>query len=80
MKIRNDEGAAIHIDPEPRVGVRKDVGEASAGAGTGQPVSRENWISVGADALVNAEGNRSRESSRAPVRPGVVAEPGMNRN
>jgi hypothetical protein len=31
VRIRYDEGVAIHIDPEPCAGVREDAGEASAG-------------------------------------------------
>ena len=57
VKVRYDEGEAIRIDPEPCAGVRKDVGEASVGACTGQPLSRDNKVSLGADALDNAEGN-----------------------
>jgi hypothetical protein len=57
VQVRHDEGVAIRIDPEPCAGVREDVGEASVGACTGQPLSRENWVSPSADAVVNAEGN-----------------------
>lgn len=32
MGISNDEGVALHIVPEPRVFVREDEGETSAGA------------------------------------------------
>jgi hypothetical protein len=31
VKVRYDEGVAIHIGPEPCVAVRKDVDEASVG-------------------------------------------------
>jgi hypothetical protein len=57
VQVRHDEGVAIRIDPEPCAGLREDDGEASVGACTGQPLSRENWISLGADAFDNAEGN-----------------------
>jgi len=66
VRVRHDEGIAIRIDPESCAGVREDVGEASAGACTGQPLSRENWIPLGADALDNAEGNTGE---------GVIASP-----
>ena len=56
MKVRCDEGVAIHVGPEPCVCVREDAGEASAGEGTGQPLSRENWNFLGADAIGNTEG------------------------
>jgi hypothetical protein len=42
VQVRHDEGVAIHIGPEPCVGIREGVGEASAGEHTGQPWSREN--------------------------------------
>ena len=42
MKVRYDEGVAIHIGPEPCVGVREDAGEASVGERIGQPLSRES--------------------------------------
>ena len=45
MKVRDDEGVAIRIGPEPCVGVRKDVNEASVGEGAGQPSSHEIRIS-----------------------------------
>ena len=57
MKVHHDEGVATHIDPEPCAGIREDDGEASVGERTGQPLSRENWINPGADAVDNAEGN-----------------------
>ena len=58
MQVHYDEGVAIHIGPEPCVGVREDGDEASVGEGIGQPLSRESQ-SPGADAvssqlLVNA--------------------------
>jgi hypothetical protein len=45
VKVRYDEGVAIRIGPEPCVGVHKDVDEASAGEGIGQPLSLEILIS-----------------------------------
>lgn len=57
MEVRHGEGVAIRINLEPCAGVREDVGEASAGACTGQPLSRDNKISLGADAFDNVEGN-----------------------
>ena len=57
MQVHCDEGAAIHIGPEPCTGIRADVGEASAGERIGQPLSRENKIVPGADVLRNTEGN-----------------------
>jgi hypothetical protein len=68
VRVRHDEGLAIHVDPEPCTGAREDVGEASAGECIGQPLSRESDISQGADAVTYAEGNTSGHVS-ASVRP-----------
>ena len=59
MKVHYDEGLAIHIGPKPCACLREKVGEASAGECTGQPLSRENWNFLGADAFDNAEGKTS---------------------
>ena len=56
MEVRHDEGVAIHIGPEPCIAGREASGEASAGEGTGQPLSRDRNI-LGADAVEIAEGN-----------------------
>ena len=56
MKVHYDEGVANHIGPEPCVGVREDVGEASAGERIGQPLSRETVLILGADAVYLSEG------------------------
>jgi hypothetical protein len=56
VKVRYDEGVAIHIDPESCAGVREGVREALTGARAGQPLSGENSVR-GADALEVAEGN-----------------------
>ena len=63
MQVHYDEGVAIHIDPEPCVGVRKDGDEASVGEGIGQQWSRESQ-SPGADAVSSAEGNTFRTHHR----------------
>ena len=79
MKVHRDEGVATHIDPEPCVGIREDDGEASVGERTGQPLSRENWINPGANAVDNAEGTRASALPRALARPGVVGDPDIVR-
>ena len=66
MKVRYDEGLAIHIGPEPCVTAREGGGEASAGERMGQPLSRERLQIPGADAVVPAEGNTDG---------GVIASP-----
>jgi hypothetical protein len=77
VQVRHDEGAAIRIVPEPCAGIREDDGEASAGARTGQPLSRENWILWVPTRSSTRKATRSRALSRASARPGVVADPGM---
>ena len=67
MKVRHDEGAANRNGPEPCIAGREVSGEASAGEGTGQPLSRDRNI-LGADAVEIAEGNmveRANASARA---------------
>jgi hypothetical protein len=41
VEVHCDEGGAIRIGPEPCVHARESMGEASAGEGIGQPLSRE---------------------------------------
>jgi len=65
VKVHYDEGLAIHIGPRPCACLREKAGEASAGECTGQPLSRENWNFLGADAFDNAEGKTSGAPSRA---------------
>lgn len=57
MRVRRDEGLAIHVDPKPCIGTREGGGEASAGDGVGQPLSRESDLTRGADAVSYAEGD-----------------------
>jgi len=71
VQARHDEAVAIRIDPEPCAVFREEDGEASVGACTGQPSSREDWVSLGADAFDNAEGDtdglRHREHPSDPA-------------
>ena len=70
MRVRYDEGIANRIDPEPCIGGREVSAEASAGEGTGQPLSRDRNI-LGADAVEIAEGNmveHANASARATRR------------
>ena len=57
MKVHCDEGLANHIGPKPCAGIREDMGEASAGVRVGQPLSHENGLVPGADAVTLAEGH-----------------------
>ncbi len=70
MEVRRDEGLANRIGPEPCIAGREVSGEASAGEGTGQPLSRDRNI-LGADAVEIAEGNmveHANASARATRR------------
>jgi hypothetical protein len=69
VQVRHDEGVAIHIGPEPRVGTRADADDAPAGERTGQPLSRENLSNPGADAFRTTEGNKGNMGGR-PARVG----------
>jgi hypothetical protein len=57
VRVRRNEGVAIHIGPKPCTDLREDVGEASAGERIGQPLSRESDKSQGADEVSYSEGN-----------------------
>jgi hypothetical protein len=57
VRVRRNEGVAIHIGPKPCVGIREDVGEASAGECIGQPLSRESDLTQGAGGVSVSEGN-----------------------
>jgi hypothetical protein len=59
VKVRHDEGEAIHIGPEPCVAVRKGVDEALVEEGAGQPLSHEIRIS-GCRPVSKAEGNTAK--------------------
>ena len=79
MKVRHDEGAANRIGPEPCIAGREVSGEASAGEGTGQPLSREIKIFGVPTLSKRRKATRMGTISRVPRRPGVVREPGMCR-
>jgi hypothetical protein len=68
VQVRHGEGVAIHIGPEPCVGIRKGVGEASVGEHAGQSLSRESLIVPSADVVEITEGNTGGCVS-ASVRP-----------
>jgi hypothetical protein len=77
VKVHCDEGVANHIGPEPCVGAREDVGEASAGERIGQPLSRERMFSREPTLSTERKVTRRGAISRAPRRLGVVVDPGM---
>ena len=66
MKVHHGEGVAIRTGPEPCVGTREGVGEASVGDHIGQPLSRENLSNLGADVFESTEGNTDGCDSASP--------------
>ena len=73
MRVRYDEGVAIHVGPEPCIVVREDRGEASVGERAGQPLSLENLIVRGADVvLTGGRQQRLARDMRASIAPRVV--------
>ncbi len=76
VKVLYDEGVANRIGPEPCAVDREVGGEASAGGGAGQPLSRERFI-PSADDVPVSEGETDRRECARTVRPGVVLDPGM---
>ena len=73
MRVHYGEGVAIRIGPEPCVGIREGVGEASVGERIGQPLSRESKKVSGADVVINTEGNMDGRAiaSTCPTRRGL---------
>lgn len=79
MEVRYDEGIASHIGPEPCAGIREDVGEASVGECTGQPLSRERVCFRVPTPSTGWKAKWADAQARVSVWPGVVADPGMCR-
>ena len=79
MKVHYDEGLADRIGPEPCAGAREGTGEASAGVCAGQPLSRERPSFRAPTPFCWRKAIRVGATARAPIRPGVVVEPGMCR-
>ncbi len=57
MKVSHGEGLASHTGPESCACIREGVGEALTGEHAGRPLSRESYLTSGADAVDRAEGN-----------------------
>ena len=87
MQVHHGEGVAIHIGPEPCVGLREGVGEASVGECIGQSLSREIVVNQGGDVVHLTEGKiggrviASARLTRRGLRPWhvrtlLVREPG----
>ena len=77
MQVRYDEGLAIRIGPEPCVGPREGVGEASVGERIGQPLSRESLNQSGCRRGHNHGRQHGARVIASARRPGVVGDPGM---
>jgi hypothetical protein len=77
VQVRNDEGVAFHIGPEPCVGIREGAGEASAGERIGQPLSRDRRFSREPTLYSERKATRTGAQTRALGRPGVVGDPHM---
>jgi len=76
VQVHCDEGVANRIGPEPCVDVREDLGEASVGDRTGQPLSRERNLSRVPTPLLRRKARRSGTIARVSERLGVVGDPG----
>ncbi len=72
VKVLYGEGYAHHTGPEPCAVDREVGGEASAGGGIGQPLSRESHIIPGADDVAASEGDADRRDCARAVRLGAV--------
>ena len=57
IQVHHDEGVANRIDPESCADAREGIGEALTGERTGQPLSRESTLILGADVVPLTEGN-----------------------
>jgi hypothetical protein len=63
VQVHHDEGVANRIDPESCADVREGIGEALTGERTGQPLSRESTLILGADVVPLTEGNTDGRDS-----------------
>ena len=77
VKVLYGEGFAHRTGPEPCAVDREVGGEASAGGGTGQPLSRERSLSRAPTTSLCRKAMRTVAKTRGRFRPGVVLDPGM---
>ena len=78
MKVPHSKGVANHAVPESCAVYREVRREALTGVRAGQPLSRvRNSIRVPTPSD-SRKATRMGASSQAPVRPGVVEDPGMH--
>src|SRR5947207_74019 len=57
VQVHHDEEVANRIDPESCAVAREGIGEALTGERTGQPLSRQSTLFLGADVVPVTEGN-----------------------
>jgi len=67
VKVLYGEGFAHRTGPEPCAVDREVGGEASAGGGIGQPLSRERFVIPGADGVPRLEGDADRRKTARTV-------------
>jgi hypothetical protein len=79
VKVRDDEGVANRIGPEPCAGACEGTGEASVGECIGQPLSRGRTSSRAPTPFTWRKATRMGTTARVSIRPGVVEDPGMCR-
>ena len=78
MQVPCSEGIANHTGPESCAAYREVRREALTGVHAGQPLSRErNSIRVPTSSD-SRKATRTGALSQAPMRPGVVEDPGMH--
>ena len=77
MQVRNDEGVAIHIGPEPCVGIREGAGEASAGERIGKAIRRDERFPGSRRCTQSGRPHGQARKRERFGRPGVVGDPGM---
>src|SRR5208282_4584338 len=77
VKVLYGEGFAHRTGPEPCAVDREVGGEASAGGGIGQPLSRERFVIPGADGVPRSEGDADRRKTARTVPARRGQRPGM---
>jgi hypothetical protein len=78
VQVPHSKGIANHVGPESCAGHREVHGEALTGVRAGQPLSRERSSIRVPTSSDSRKATRTSASSQAPVRPGVVVDPGMH--
>jgi RNA-directed DNA polymerase len=77
VQVSRSEGLANHTVPESCGDTREGVGEALTGVRIGWVLSRENNTPGTPTLCIERKATWTGASSRAPGRPGAVADPSM---